>query len=166
MLRRLILTLLLSSIASTSTASKLELRGVVLLQPEQVIGARVSGAAELADYLQALERAASAYFATLEPSAPRAGHLVVATKPGDATNAWVVLKPTLSESETQALVRRLREVKPIATKDGPIVFALTVSIDGALASNDPPIVEEWSKAAQKAGQALSVDEAVLQTWKD
>jgi hypothetical protein len=151
---------------TTSFAGDLRLTGVSLLQPEQVVGARVDSAPELATYVQALEKTAVAYFATLQPATPRAGHLVIATKPVHATSAWVVFEPALPAAQADALIRRLRDVPPVDTKDGPVVFALAVSIDGAAAPTEPvPVIEEWSTAAQKAGKALSIDEVVLSTWK-
>ncbi|WP_257386519.1 hypothetical protein [Tahibacter caeni] len=165
-LRRTAFAIAASLLATTSLAGDLKLGGVALLQPEDVVGARVNSAADLAAYIQALERAAAGYFATLEPSAPRSGHLVMATKPTHATNAWVAFEPALPAEQAETLIRRLREVTPADTRNGPVVFALQVGVDGAAAPAEPaPRIEEWAKAVEKAGKALSVDEVVLRAWK-
>lgn len=165
-LRRTALTIAASLLSMTVSASDLKLAGIALLQPEDVVGARVNSATDLAAYIQALERAAAGYFATVEPATPRTGHLVVATRPVRATNAWVVLEPALSAEQTEALIRRLREVAPADSKDGPVVFALQVSIDGGTAPTDPaPLIEEWGKVVEQAGKELTVDEVVSRAWK-
>ena len=165
-LQRIAFSIAASLLATASVASEFKLGGVVLLQPEEIVGARVNSAADLAAYIRALESAATGYFSTLEPATPRAGHLVIATKPEHATNAWVVFEPALSAEQTEALVRRLREVTPADTRDGVVVFALKVSIDGAKAPHDHvPRIADWDKAIEKAGEALSVDDVVLRSWK-
>ncbi len=164
-LPRTTLAIAASLLCTTGFASDLKLAGVALLQPEDIVGARVNSAADLATYIQALERAAAGYFAALEPATPRAGHLVIATKPVHATNAWVALEPALPAEQTEALIRRLREVTPADSKDGPVVFALQVSIDGKTAPTEPaPHIEAWTRAAQQAGGELTVDEVVLRAW--
>lgn len=142
-----------------------ELGGVVLLQPDSVIGPRLRSATELSAYIKQIEFAAEEHFARAA-AFPRSGYIVVAIKPAQQSNFWFDMTPALDALARAELDHRLRKVLPMSVKEGPVVFALQVGFGGAKPPTEPmPRPLEWTAEARKLGQAIETGELVLRLWR-
>lgn len=145
---------------------KMQMGGVVLLQPESEIAPRVGSVQALAGYIKTLEQVAKRHFEA-QDARPRSGYVVIAVKPVQHSNAWFDFSPALTDAESRTLAALLRQAVPMPVSDGPVVFALQLGIAGAPPPTKPmPRVDEWAAEVKKAGKPLPVTELVLRTWRD
>jgi hypothetical protein len=142
-------------------AAPYEMKGIVLLQPESVVQERVS-VETLAPFIRSVDEIAGKVLGARDDK-PAAGYLVIAIRPGNQSAVWVDIAPVLPSAISSALVARLRAIPAPAVDGGPVVFALGVSLKGAV-SDGPPSPEAWKREASKAGRPLMVDELVERVW--
>lgn len=147
-------------------AEPVQRQAIVLLQPEQVIAARVSGAQALADYLQAVQAAASRAVAAAPEQRAAGGFLVIAVKPERLSNAWLDIRPALPAEVEAAVIQAMRAVPPPAVREGPVVMAICVSIwNGTAPTQGLPSPIEWQRAVSLAGQPLETGDLVERIWR-
>ena len=161
--------LLLGCLMSLSTGAQdpLTKGGIVLLQPESVIQARVSSVALLAAYIGAVQSAASEVLAGSKEPASAAGFLVVAVRPGQGSNAWLDFTPRLSSELEASIVGKIEQVPPPSVREGPIVFAAQVGVWGAEPpTGHAPAPLAWKAVVQRAGAALEVGQTVELAWHE
>ncbi|NHZ92379.1 hypothetical protein F2P45_25720 [Massilia sp. CCM 8733] len=145
-------------------ASGVTAGGVVLLQPEQVIGARTS-ADQLAPYLKQVDSAATRAFNAAKGVPPSSGFLVVAMRPGEQSNIWLDFNPPLPQALARALVDGAKAVRVPAVK-GTVVVAMKYGVAGGSAPSQPmPSPPEWTAAARAAGVPLETGDLVERIWK-
>lgn len=163
-MRVLLLGLLISLAHSASAGTSYEMQNVVLLQPESVMQPRLEAKA-LAAYIAALDLAAGKVFAT-EKYPPAGGFLVVAVRPGRQSAAWLDFRPALPATADTNIIARLRAVPAPQVKEGPVVFAMRVSLDGGSLPQDQmmPRPAAWSEQANRAGQPIEVGDLVERVW--
>ena len=141
--------------------------GIVLLQPNHVLEQRLKSAGVLATYIQAIEHAVSASLEAEPTGGATGGFLVVAVRPGQRSNAWLVFSPELSAETSTLVVKSIRRVLPPRVTAGPVVFAIKVGLWGG---KEPPEVapapKEFAAAAAQAGRPLEVSEVVERIWRD
>jgi hypothetical protein len=137
------------------------MNNVVLLQPQELVGARVSSVEDLATYMQALNAAAAKALAG-HAGAPSAGYIAVAVRPGKA-KIWLDLIPALSPDLQRPLQAALDGVVPVSVKEGLVLFAINVSLWGAPQVTRLPQPPEWMQAIQP-GNTESLDQMVDRIW--
>lgn len=152
----------LANIASAETSY--EVQKIVLLQPDFVMQRRIEPKV-LAPYIASLNIAAEKAFAA-EKYQPTGGFLVVAVRPGNQSAAWLDFQPALPLKVDEKIIARLRSVPPPQVREGPVVFAIRVSLDGWSSPQDQtmPHPTAWSKEANRAGQPIEVGDLVDRVW--
>ena len=152
----------LANIASAGTSY--DVQNIVLLQPDFILQRRVE-AKVIAPYIASLNTAAEKAFAA-EKYQPAGGFLVVAVKPGKQSAAWLDFQPALPGQVNERIVARLRAVPPPQVLEGPVVFAIRVSLDGGSSLQDQtmPHPAAWTEVANRAGHPIEVGELVERAW--
>ncbi|MEK8033674.1 hypothetical protein AACH06_22860 [Ideonella sp. DXS29W] len=136
---------------------------VVLLQPSAVLEARTSVDA-MADYIRAIERAASDAVAAAASRQSTGGFVVVAVRPGGQSKAWLDFDTLLDLDVRKRLRDAVQGVPAMTVREGPVVFALKVALWGGKESRrSVPTPPEW-KQAGASGPAREVGELVESIW--
>lgn len=168
MKQRVWLVALLCVISGSAWASDaLTKYGLVLLQPESVLQERAPDINALADYIKSLEQAGRGALAGKKEPSPSSGFIVVAVRPNQKSHIWLDLTPPLPPEGRDALLSRMRAVKPFYARGGTVVFALKVGIWGGRAPERAiPAPAEWAPVAREAGRPLEIGELVDRVWKE
>jgi len=145
-----------------SAAEPYVMNSVVLLQPQELVSARVSSVEELAAYMQALNAAAARALAG-HAGSPSAGYVVVAVRPAGKAKIWLDLTPGISPELQRPLQAALDGVVPVSLKEGLVVFAINVSLWGAPQVTRLPQPPEWMQAI-RPGNTESLDQMVDRIW--
>ena len=161
--RIILLFIVMMCAGAASAQSAYEMKGIVLLQPESVIRERISASA-IAPYVRSVNAAAADIFGT-QKRRPAGGFLVLAVRPGKQSAVWLDIRPALSPALARELVTRLRAVAAPDVANGPVVFAIKVSLWGGTApEHQMPTPSEWTDAAQKVSTPLEVGQLVESIW--
>jgi hypothetical protein len=140
---------------------------VVLLQSSALLEARVSSVDAMAEYIRAVEAAATQAVRAGASQRPAAGFIVIAVRPGPRAKVWLDFDAPPSFDTSRALVAHIAAVKPFEVRDGPVVFALKVGLWDAFESKRvAPSPAEWKAAKNKSGQQLEIDALIEQVWRD
>ncbi|WP_157778725.1 hypothetical protein [Massilia violaceinigra] len=139
--------------------------GVVLLQPEQVIEARVS-VEKLAPYLKQVDAAASGTFNAAKGVPATGGFLVVAIRPGQQSKFWLDFNPPLPPAVASGLIAAAQGVQPPPVNGGTVVLAMKYGVAGGKVPAGPiPSPAEWATVAKAAGKPLEIGDLVDRIWK-
>ncbi len=150
--------------SSVQAASGVTAGGVILLQPEQVIGARVT-VDKLAPYLKQVDTAATRALNAAKGVPASGGFLVVAMRPGEQSKIWLDFNPPLPQALATALVDGARAV-PVPAVKGTVVVAMKYGVGGGIAPSHPvPSPAEWKEAGKAAGVPLEIGDLVDRIWK-
>ena len=160
--------LLCTAAAFTHAAEPFSKHNVVLLQSSALLEARVGSVDAMAEYIRAVEAAATQAVGAGASRRPAAGFIVIAVRPGPRANVWLDFDaPPPSLETSRALVANIAAVKPFEVRDGPVVFALKVGLWDAFESKRlAPSPAEWRAATRKAGRQLEIDALIEQVWRD
>jgi hypothetical protein len=140
-----------------------EMKDIVLLQPESVLQERIS-VDTLGAYIRSVNASAAEVLAGRDYK-PTGGFLVVAIRPGNQSAVWIDTDPVLPTDLSRELVARLRAIAPPTVGDGPVVFAVRVSLwGGAPSTKNTPSPEAWEREAKAIGRPLEVGELVERVW--
>lgn len=151
--------------SSVQAAGGLTAGGVVLLQPERVIGERIT-ADKLAPYLKQVDTAAARAFTGAKAVPASGGFVVVAMRPGEQSRFWLDFNPPLPQAVAKQLLAGVQGVRVPAVKGGSIVLALTYGVGGGTAPAHPvPSPVEWTAAYKAAGKPLEIGDLVDRIWK-
>ena len=151
--------------SSVEAASGVTAGGVVLLQPERVIEARIT-ADKLAPYLKQVDTAATRAFTAAKAVPASGGFVVVAMRPGERSTFWLDFNPPLPQAVAQQLLAGAQAVRVPAVRGGTIVMALTYGVGGGKAPAHPvPSPAEWTAAYKAAGKPLEIGDLVDRIWK-
>jgi hypothetical protein len=143
-------------------AESYAMNSVVLLQPQEIIGARVSSVAELAAYVQSLNAAAAKALEGRSGS-KTAGYIAVAVRPEGKAKIWLDFTPALPPELQRPLQSGLEAVAPVNVKEGLVLFAINASVGGAPPVSRLPQPPEWLHAAQP-GSPEPLDQMVDRIW--
>jgi hypothetical protein len=182
---KIFFVLMFSFVAAATTMAGeagFKMGNIVLYQPNEVLQERLTDAKGLAEYVQALDKVCTEYFAK-EVKAETL-QVVVALKPGKLARVWFV-SSTREDVKALALLReKLEKVPAIDVYKGPVAFALTGDIAGGGKSKEkgkaqgkedgefsPPIPKEWQDAVAKAkerkdGPVIVPDGFLAAVWPD
>ncbi|UOD28925.1 hypothetical protein INH39_26355 [Massilia violaceinigra] len=150
--------------SSVQAASNVTAGGVVLLQPDQVIGARVT-VDKLAPYLKQVDTAATRALKATKGVPASGGFLVVAMRPGEQSKIWLDFNPPLPQALATTLVDGARAV-PVPAVKGTVVVAMKYGVGGGSApSHAAPSPAEWKEVAKAAGVPLEIGDLVERSWK-
>jgi len=148
-------------------AEPLQRVGVVLLQPSNVLEARVPSVDAMADYVRAIESAAREAVATSLSKRPTGGFIVVAVRPNRQSRVWLDFAPVLNFQTGQQIVAKVSALEPFDAREGPVVFALQVSLwGGAAPPRVAPTPPEWKAVKQQTGKPLEIDALIAQVWRE
>lgn len=153
--------ILLSSMASADTPFRTG--KIMLLQPEGILEARVPSVPAFSEYIIAVHSAAERALADDQPHSA-SGYLVLAVRPGRKSMIWLDFKPGLPESSAAKLRAAILAVPAFEVRGGNVVFALSVSLWDAPASQAFPRPEEWSKAMEGHDEPIEIGELVDKVW--
>jgi hypothetical protein len=167
-MRALILSVLIwVAMPLAHAAEPLTKHGVVLLQPSSVLEERVPSVDAMAEYIKAVEAAARQAVQAAPLHQSIGGFIVIAVKPGLKTKVWLDFDTLLDADAGRELVRRIVAVEPFEAREGPVVFALKVSLWGGPESRRvAPAPQEWKAATRRAGRQLDIDSMIRQVWRE
>ncbi len=144
---------------------------VILYQPEEVLQARVSGVAELANYIEQLRAVCTEFFTTV--TTPETLHIVVAVRPAKRARVWLVSSAqSVPDTQREPLKKQLEAIPPCEVHDGPIAFAISTKLAGGHGQSHHgdkvPMPREWQEAVTAAGkEKLRLPDGVLDViWPD
>jgi hypothetical protein len=139
---------------------------VVLLQPSTVLEARVPDIDTMAEYIRAIEAAAREGVRASPSTRPAGGFVVVAVRPERQSRVWLDFEPPLNFQTGRQIVAKVAALPPFEVRNGPVVFALQVSVwGGAPPRRVAPSPPEWKAATQQAGKQLELDALIEQVWR-
>ncbi len=137
---------------------------VVLLQPSAVLEERVPSVDAMADYVKAVQAAASEAVVASGTKQAVSGFIVVAVRPGAQSRVWLDFDALLDLAARRQLVEKIQAVKPFEARNGPVVFALKVALwDGKESKRMAPLPPEW-KQARRDGAPEEVGDLVGRLW--
>lgn len=145
---------------------------VVLLQPSEVLEARVPSVDALASYIKAVQAALREAVADSEASKQSVGgFIVLAVRPGMQARVWLDFDQLLDLEVSKQMARKVAAVQPFEAREGPVVFALKVGLWGGKESKRvAPLPAEWKRggaAAAASGAApLEVGALVESIWNE
>ncbi|WP_077035344.1 hypothetical protein [Pelomonas sp. KK5] len=137
---------------------------IVLLQPDEVMKARVPSVDAFGEYIRALQRQAR----LPGPGAAGSGFVVVGIRPGGKSRFWLDFDaPAPSAALGELLVKQLQAVPAPPVQGGAVVFALKVGLWGGKPSaRVAPAPAAWKAAAAKAGHPIDPGELAELTWNE
>jgi hypothetical protein len=153
--------------APTRAAEPLQRVGVVLLQPSNVLEARVPSVDAMADYVRAIESAARDAVVGSLSKRPAGGFIVVAVRPNRQSRVWLDFAPVLNFQTGQQIVAKVGALEPFDARDGPVVFAVQVSLwGGAAPPRVAPTPPEWKAVTEQTGKPLEIDALIARVWRE
>ncbi len=144
-------------------AANAEYLKVVLMQPKQVMMAKMDSIDGLDQYVKEVEVNINKKIAEIAP-AQAWGFLVFAVREDGKIKAWVDTDDTIPPAISSAMIEVAEGTKSFAVKTGAVVFALGFGIDGAgLPVDKMPFPVEWKKIANCTNEdCMQIDtEAVV-----
>ncbi len=151
--------------AGSAPAAEVSRQEVLLLQPDAELRARVPSVDAYGDYVNALR---AAWFESVRAQAlpaPTAGFVVLAVRPGQQARLWLDFEPPLPEPLADALRHRTAHTLPPVVRQGPVLIALKLSLDGApWPRKTAPEPLAWRQAAAIAGEAVDVSDLAQALW--
>ena len=167
MRRRLVaLGLLLAGTSWAQVAEPVTHLGVTLLQPSSVMERRVASVDAMADYIRAVEAAIREAVAASPARQSTGGFIVIAVRPGPASNVWLDFDTLLDLDIRRQIVARIKALPPFEVAQGPVVFGLKVALwNGRPPRRAMPVPQEW-KGVSPDGAPLEVGELVERIWND
>jgi hypothetical protein len=147
------------------TPPMLKLLGVTVLQPEQVIGARVPGGADaIGALLTSLQRILhDAYADTTEPGSRT---LSIALAPNRRLELWLATDDETAITEEEARLRELAQgVDAPDVVDGPVALALVFAVGTeAPAEAQLTLPEPWRRIVQASDTVINVEQILTRLW--
>ncbi|HTP73457.1 MAG TPA: hypothetical protein VML58_14660 [Burkholderiaceae bacterium] len=167
-MRSLIASVLIWMAAALALAAEpLAKLGVVLLQPSDVLEQRVPTVDAMADYIKAVEAAAREAVRSAAVRQATSGFIVIAVKPGAKSKVWLDFDTLVDPETSRQLVARITAVEPFEARNGPVVFAVKVSMwDGRESRRIAPSPTEWKAATRQAGRQLDIDSLIQRVWRE
>jgi len=165
--RALVGAVLLAALPLGRAAEPIVKNGVVLLQPSAVLEQRVASVDAMAEYIKAVEAAAREAVQGSAVKQSTGGFIVIAIKPGLKSRVWLDFDTLLDPETSRQLVARVAAVAPFEARQGPVVFALKVSLWGGRESRRvAPAPAQWKAATREAGRQLDIDGMIQRVWRE
>ena len=167
-MRALFLSVLIWMAAPLAPAAEpVTKHGVVLLQPSAVLEQRVPSVDAMADYIKAIEAASREAVLASPLKQAAGGFIVVAVRPGQKSKVWLDFDTLLDSEMGRQIIARATAVPPFEAREGPVVFALKVSLwQGRESKRVAPSPPEWKAATKQAGRPLDVDSMIRRVWRE
>jgi hypothetical protein len=169
----LLALILLTGPIQPAQAASFKMDTVVMPQPDETLKIRLTGAKELAAYVERIDAAAKESFRLDDKLQPTTGALVVAVKPGYQARFWLMsTEYFIPQAILDDFKIRFEKIRPVAVQIGPIAFAIRFEINGGgkpfgREDSPMPIPAEWRKAAESATVPLLIPDGFLPlVWPD
>ena len=141
-----------------------------LYQPDSVLSSRLPDINAFAAYEKEVEKVCTTHFANAKDT----GHLyiVIAIKPGKQSRVWLIPSSLHDTPSLDALTKSIEKISPLDVYQGPIVFAISSSINGGKdkardPQAGPPIPQAWRDAVKDQKSSIEVPEGFLKlVWPD
>jgi hypothetical protein len=145
-----------------------ELNGVRLFLTDAKLKQRIGDPTPFADYITALEKATTAFWATSEKPKAKGLLIVVGVKPDKKVKVWCeAVDGDIPEDTLTKLETKLSEVTPVAVKQGPIAFALDMKLAGQKPEKFPEMPKKWAAGAEKSKEPLLIPDGLFKViWPD
>jgi hypothetical protein len=159
--------LLLAAALWAQAAEPVTKAGVVLLQPSSVLEERVPSVDSMAEYIKEVEVAVRKAVLASPLQQAAGGFVVIAVKPGAKSKVWLDFDSMLDAEVSRQIIDRVTAVQPFDARNGPVVFALKVTMwDGRESRRVAPSPAEWKAATKQAGRQLDIDTMIRQVWRE
>ncbi len=165
--RRQFVLLVLSACGawSAQAAQPLVNAGAVLLQPEEVLRARIASPGAFADYMQGVEAAASQALQAAFQRTPAGGFVVLALRPGNRSKAWLDVEAGMPAATQQAVVQAIEALRAPDIKAGVVIVAIKASFWGGRPPSRPaPAPAAWKEQAARMGRKANIEELIDALW--
>jgi len=147
------------------------LRHLILYQPNEVVVRRMPPKTEADAYLDRLTEVAHNFF--VGNPAPETLHIIVLLMPGQRSRIWFLSSNRPGDAkELRPLKLLLAAVKPLAIKEGPVLFTLSGVVMGGdgldLPADQSPVPAEWREVEGKLKDPLPLtgDEFLTLAFRD
>jgi TonB family protein len=147
------------------------LRHLILYQPNEVVVRRMPPKTEADAYLDRLTEVAHNFF--VGNPAPETLHIIVLLMPGQRSRIWFLSSNRPGDAkELRPLKLLLEAVKPLAIKEGPVLFTLSGVVMGGdgldLPADQSPVPAEWREVEGKLKDPLPLtgDEFLTLAFRD
>ena len=144
-------------------AAEIEFTGIILLQPEFVFEERKINVSELSKYIDSVQTNISSNLSSIKGSAI-SGHVVIAVRMGGKSKAWIDFSEQDAKDIHAPIVSAVEDVKAFKVAEGTILFAISMSINGANAVSGMPMPVEWSNAMSIQKESLEMEQLVDVVW--
>ena len=159
--------LLWAAALAAQAAEPITKSDVVLLQPSSVLEERVPSVDAMADYIKAIEAASREAVLASPLRQSAGGFIVVAVRPGQKSKVWLDFDTLLDSEMSRQIITRATAVPPFEARQGPVVFALKVSLwQGRESRRVAPSPPEWKAATKQAGRQLDLDTLIRRVWRE
>ena len=159
--------LILNASVLFAAQADVKLGGVILLQPDDILKTRISGAGELAGYLKKVEEAVRDAFKAAEDLKPTTFAVYLAVKPQYKARYWFLS----SEYKIPAPVDRdfsdrFQKIRPLAVNMGPIALVLHFTVNGGgkplfSVKETMPLPDEWTAVIKGSKDPVLVPDGIL-----
>lgn len=154
--------LFLGLLCGNALAARVESHDVILLQPEEVIASRVTGAETTAKFVNAMMQTLEG----IDPArfgAPSGGFVAVAVRPGGRSRIWLDLVP--APADAPSIVAALEALPAFDESEGTVVFAIRITVDGGTLPEEMlPAPTSWREAASRMDEPADVETIVAHAW--
>jgi hypothetical protein len=152
-----------------SLAANAEYLKIYLMQPKQVILAKMDGVDDMDRYVKEVEVSINKKLAEITQPSTSWGFLVIAVRDDGKIKAWLDTDDAIPATVASAMVNAAENTKPFAINKGAAVFALGFGVDGAdLPLDKMPFPNEWKKVASCTNEDCkeqNAEEIVLKSWQ-
>lgn len=140
---------------------------IKLMQPQQVIEAKLDGIDGMSQYIKQVEVDINKKIAETR-SMQTWGFLVIAVREDGKTKAWIDSDVEVSPEISQAMLDVVKNTKPFTVNKGAVVFTIGFDIgEVGLPPYTMPFPNEWKKVAACTNEDCDkkdVEEIVLKSW--
>jgi len=142
--------------------SHVKTEAIIMLQSDAQLGQRASNVSDVGLYLKHVQEAFAKSYETIDT--PETISAVVALKPVNKAKLWIV-SSLPNPPDRGELIKRFDAVPVPEVKEGPLAFAIRLTVAGGGREKTPLLPPEWSAAF--GGQKVMMPDAITTyIWKD
>ena len=136
---------------------------MLLLQPETIYKERIN-VAQFAEFIRSVESNIKNQWSSL-PLSKSCGFVVMAVRDTGEVNAWIDIEPLLPAELEKQMLEKIRSMPGAEVRNGTIVFALNLSINGAITDKQKmPYPAQWQEITKSSSQPMDVEMLVNKLW--
>ena len=149
-------------------AADVQMTSVTLMQPDSVYSERGISVKDLSNtILQAVEKTKNAWEKETLP--PGAGFIVLALRNDGQINAWLDMRPEITEAVENDTIQQIRQIQGPQFTDGMAILAIQISVNGGKIESEEitlPMPKAWDKARYAFSEPVDIETLVRHVWPE